>query len=162
MALGKCSLGTLLVAVGDDGICAIDLDEKPEALVHRARRRWSNAAPMSDEIAASRLIAQVARSIEAPRRTVELPLDPQGTRFQRRVWRELSAIPAGRTTSYSDIARRLGSPGAARAVAAACAANKLAVAIPCHRVVRNDGTLAGYRWGAARKRELLAREATAR
>jgi AraC family transcriptional regulator of adaptative response/methylated-DNA-[protein]-cysteine methyltransferase len=107
------------------------------------------------------MAAEVAGFVETPRRGLDLPLDPRGTAFQRRVWRELRGIPAGQTASYADIARRIGAPRAVRAVAQACAANAIAVAIPCHRVVRTDGTLSGYRWGVERKNALLQREAAA-
>ncbi len=158
-ATGACALGTLLVAASDKGIRAILLGDKPAMLVKELQQRFPNANLIRDGKACEKLLARVIRFVEAPERELDLPLDIQGTAFQRRVWQALRKIPAGRTQSYSDVARRIGAPAAVRAVAGACAANPIALAIPCHRVVRSDGGLSGYRWGADRKRRLLEREA---
>jgi AraC family transcriptional regulator of adaptative response/methylated-DNA-[protein]-cysteine methyltransferase len=155
-----CYLGWLLVAATPRGICAIHIGDAPADLEAHLRAEFAQAQvhPTTDPAFAEQ-VAQVAAFIEAPAQGLDLPLDIQGTAFQQRVWEALQAIPAGQTTTYTEVAARIGQPTAARAVAQACAANRLAVAIPCHRVVRSDGTLSGYRWGTARKQELLAREA---
>lgn len=158
-ALGECSLGSILVAATAKGVCAILLGDDPEALVHDLERRFARARLIGADADFERLVAQVVGLVEQPRLAAALPLDIRGTAFQQRVWQALAAIPAGSTRSYAELADALGAPRAVRAVASACAANPLAVAIPCHRVVRGDGGLAGYRWGVERKRELLAREA---
>ncbi len=158
-AIGACSLGAILVAATPKGVCAITLGDDPEALVHELEHRFPNAELVGADPAFERLVATAVGLVEHPTRGAKLPLDIRGTAFQERVWRALSAIPAGRTASYAEIARAIGSPRAVRAVAGACAANPLAVAIPCHRVVRTDGDVSGYRWGVDRKRKLLAREA---
>ncbi|HWA80305.1 MAG TPA: bifunctional DNA-binding transcriptional regulator/O6-methylguanine-DNA methyltransferase Ada [Acetobacteraceae bacterium] len=160
-ASGACSLGTILVAATEKGLCAISFGEDEKELVGMLAARFPRArlTPAAPDFAGT--LAAVIDSVETPARGLDLPLDIQGTAFQCRVWAALKAIPAGETASYAEIARRIGEPGAARAVAAACAANKLAVAIPCHRVIGSDGALSGYRWGTARKRALLAREAGA-
>jgi AraC family transcriptional regulator, regulatory protein of adaptative response / methylated-DNA-[protein]-cysteine methyltransferase len=158
-AIGQCSLGAILVAATERGVCAILLGNDPEQLAHDLERRFPQAQLMGADAAFERLVATVVGLVEQPRIGVELPLDVQGTAFQRRVWQALRAIPAGETTSYTALARAIGAPKAVRAVAQACASNALAVAIPCHRVVRKDGALSGYRWGVERKRALLAREA---
>ena len=158
-AVGECSLGSILVAQSERGLCAIFIGEGPDRLVHDLRDRFPQARPAGCDEAFERRIAQVAAFIEAPAARLDLPLDVRGTAFQQRVWQAMCAIPAGETVSYSELARRIGAPRATRAVASACAANVLAVAIPCHRVVRSDGGLSGYRWGVERKRALLAREA---
>jgi AraC family transcriptional regulator of adaptative response/methylated-DNA-[protein]-cysteine methyltransferase len=161
-AMTACSLGTVLVATSSRGICAILLGDDADALVRELRDRWPRAQLVTDAGGLADAVAEVAAFVESPRRGLEQQaLDLDGTDFQRRVWRSLQAIPPGSTASYAEIARRIGSPTAARAVAAACAANTLAVAVPCHRVVRSDGALSGYRWGIARKRALLQREAHA-
>lgn len=157
-AVGECSLGAILVARSDKGICAITLDDDPEALVRDLQDRFPKAELIGGDTEFEQLVAQVVGFIEAPRIGLDLPLDVRGTAFQERVWQALRRIPAGETASYADIAQRIGEPKAARAVAQACAANKIAVAIPCHRVVRHDGGLSGYRWGVERKRALLERE----
>ncbi len=161
-ASGACSLGRVLVAATARGVSAIAFGDDEETLVAALAERFPKASlvPGDDDFAAT--LAAVIAAVETPARGLDLPLDIQGTAFQCRVWSALRAIPAGMTASYADIARRIGEPRAARAVAAACAANKIALAIPCHRVVRADGAIAGYRWGAGRKRALLAREASAR
>ena len=158
-AVGECSLGSILVAATAKGICAISLGDDPEALVRDLQDRFPKAQLIGGDTAFEQLVAQVIGFVEAPALGLDLPLDVRGTAFQQRVWQALRAIPTGTTANYSDIAARLGTPQAVRAVAQACASNTLAVAIPCHRVVRKDGALAGYRWGIERKRALLEREA---
>lgn len=160
-AVGECSLGSILVAASARGICAIALGDDPDALAHGLQDQFPNAELIGADAAFETLVAQVVGFVEAPALGLDLPLDVRGTAFQQRVWQALRAIPTGSTASYSEIAARIGAPTAVRAVAGACAANHLAVAIPCHRVVRNDGGLSGYRWGVERKRALLAREAGA-
>lgn len=158
-AIGDCSLGAILVAASTRGVCAILLGDDPEVLAHELQDRFPNAQLIGGDRAFEQLVAQVVGFIEAPQIGLDLPLDVRGTAFQQRVWRALGKIPIGSTASYTEIAQRIGAPKAVRAVAQACAANALAVAIPCHRVVRNDGALSGYRWGVERKRTLLEREA---
>lgn len=158
-AVAACSLGAILVASTERGICAILIGDEPEPLVRDLQERFPHAELVGAEPAYEQVVAQVVGFVEAPRIGLDLPLDVRGTAFQRRVWETLRAVPAGSTVSYSELAERLGMPTAARAVAGACAANPVAVAIPCHRVVRNDGALSGYRWGIERKRTLLEREA---
>jgi AraC family transcriptional regulator of adaptative response/methylated-DNA-[protein]-cysteine methyltransferase len=158
-AVGTCSLGAVLVAASDRGVCAILLADDPDALVRDLQDRLPHATLIGGDSEFERLVAQVVGLVEVPRVAMDLPLDIRGTAFQQRVWQALREIPCGTTLSYTALAHGLGSPGAVRAVARACAANPLAVAIPCHRVVRLDGSLAGYRWGIERKRTLLAREA---
>ncbi len=160
-AVGQCSLGAILVAQSQRGICAILLGADPDRLVRDLQDQFPKAEIIGCDGAFEQLIAQVVGFIEAPSIGLHLPLDVRGTAFQERVWRALREIPAGTTVSYTEIAQRIGSPKAVRAVAQACAANHIAVAIPCHRVVRRDGELAGYRWGVERKRALLHREAQA-
>jgi AraC family transcriptional regulator of adaptative response/methylated-DNA-[protein]-cysteine methyltransferase len=158
-AVGETSLGAILVASSAKGVAAILLGDDPEALVHDLQDRFPKARLIGADAEYEALVAQTVGLVEAPHIGLELPLDVRGTAFQQRVWQALRQIPTGATVSYSDIARRIGSPKAVRAVAGACAANNLAVAIPCHRVVRNDGALSGYAWGVERKRALLDREA---
>jgi AraC family transcriptional regulator of adaptative response/methylated-DNA-[protein]-cysteine methyltransferase len=158
-ALGECSLGSILVATSARGICSILLGDNPDFLLRDLQDRFPNAELIGGDNAFEKLIAQVIGFVEAPGLGLNLPLDVRGTAFQHRVWQALREIPAGTTASYTDIAERIGSPKAVRAVAGACAANPVAVAIPCHRVVRNDRGLSGYRWGVERKRLLLEREA---
>jgi AraC family transcriptional regulator, regulatory protein of adaptative response / methylated-DNA-[protein]-cysteine methyltransferase len=160
-ALGQCSLGAILVAATGKGVCAIALGDEPEALLHDLQDRFPKAQLIGSDRDFERLVATVIGFVEAPQLGLDLPLDVRGTAFQQRVWQALQAIPAGSTASYTEIAKRIGRPKAVRAVAQACAANTIAVAIPCHRVVRNDGAISGYRWGVERKRSLLAREASA-
>jgi AraC family transcriptional regulator, regulatory protein of adaptative response / methylated-DNA-[protein]-cysteine methyltransferase len=160
-AVGECSLGSILVAASDKGICAILLGDDPDALARELQDRFPKARLIGGDPEFERRVADVVGFVEAPRLGLALPLDIRGTAFQQRVWQALSEIPPGATASYADVARRIGAPKAVRAVAQACAANALAVAIPCHRVVRNDGALSGYRWGVERKRALLEREAAA-
>lgn len=162
-AIGESSLGAVLVARSSRGICAILLGDDRRALVRQLRRGFpqaaAGAAGRGGDRDLQKLVARVVDLVEAPAVNAQLPLDPRGTGFQQRVWQALMQIPAGTTVSYADIAARIGAPRAARAVALACAANTLAIAIPCHRVVRRDGSLSGYRWGGERKRSLLEREA---
>lgn len=158
-AVGQCSLGAILVAASSKGVCAILMGDDPDALVQDLQKRFHRARLLGGEAGFEQVVARVVGMVESPRLGLDLPLDIRGTAFQQRVWRALQAIPPGQTASYAQIAQSLGSPQSVRAVAGACAANALAVAIPCHRVVRSDGGLSGYRWGVARKRALLAREA---
>jgi AraC family transcriptional regulator, regulatory protein of adaptative response / methylated-DNA-[protein]-cysteine methyltransferase len=160
-AVGQCSLGAILVAATERGVCAILLGDDPAGLVHDLQDRFTDAELVGADSEFERLIASVIGFVEAPRIGLDLPLDVRGTVFQERVWQALTRIPVGETASYTDIARSIGAPAAVRAVAHACAQNPVAVAIPCHRVVRSDGALSGYRWGVERKRALLAREAGA-
>jgi AraC family transcriptional regulator, regulatory protein of adaptative response / methylated-DNA-[protein]-cysteine methyltransferase len=160
-AVGRCSLGSILVAKSAKGVCAILLGDDPDALVRAIHDTFPRARLLGGDAAFERVVARVVAFVEAPALGLDLPLDVRGTAFQHRVWQALRDVPAGTTVGYADIAKRIGSPGSARAVARACAANTLAVAIPCHRVVRTDGGLAGYRWGAARKRALLKKEGAA-
>jgi AraC family transcriptional regulator of adaptative response/methylated-DNA-[protein]-cysteine methyltransferase len=158
-AVAQCSLGALLVAATAKGICSILLGDDPDALVRDLQDRFPKAELIGAEPAFEASVAQVVAFVEAPRIGLDLPLDVRGTAFQQRVWQALRAIPAGRTIGYAELAAQLGMPQGARAVAGACAANPVAVAIPCHRVVRNDGSISGYRWGVERKKTLLEREA---
>src|SRR3989454_2096370 len=160
-AIGECSLGSILVASSDRGVYAILLGDDADKLVHDLQDQFPRANLIGGDAEFEQLVARVVGFIEAPGIGLDLPLDVRGTAFQQRVWQALREIPAGETASYTDIADRIGSPKSVRAVAQACAANALAVAIPCHRVVRNDGGLSGYRWGVERKRALLGREARA-
>jgi AraC family transcriptional regulator, regulatory protein of adaptative response / methylated-DNA-[protein]-cysteine methyltransferase len=158
-AVGECSLGSILVAQSELGVCAILLGDDPEVLVRDLQDRFPRATLNGGDAAFEQLVSRVVGFIEAPALGLDLPLDVRGTAFQQRVWQALRDIPPGSTASYAEIAQRIGAPRSVRAVAQACAANSLAVAIPCHRVVRNDGGLSGYRWGVERKRALLQREA---
>ena len=160
-AIAQSTLGALLVARSGRGLCAISLGDDPEALLRELQERFPRAELVGGDGGFERLVAQVVGFVEAPRLGLDLPLDIRGTAFQQRVWEALRKVPAGETVSYAEIAARIGSPRSVRAVAQACAANTLAVAIPCHRVVRSDGALSGYRWGIARKQLLLARESGA-
>ncbi|MFO1113508.1 MAG: bifunctional DNA-binding transcriptional regulator/O6-methylguanine-DNA methyltransferase Ada [Rhodospirillales bacterium] len=157
-AIGECSLGSILVARSEKGICAISLGDDPDALCRDLQDRFPNAELVGGDAGFESLVATVVGFVEAPRTGLDLLLDVRGTAFQQRVWQALRDIPPGQTASYTEIARRIGEPRAVRAVAGACATNPIAVAIPCHRVVRNDGGLSGYRWGVERKRALLDRE----
>ena len=156
--VGACSLGAILVAATEAGICAILLGDEPEPLVRDLQDRFPAAEIEGGDPDFEAWMARVIGLVEAPGTGLDLPLDIRGTAFQQRVWAALRAIPVGATATYADIARAIGAPTAMRAVAQACGANHLAVAIPCHRVVRSDGSLSGYRWGVARKRALLTRE----
>ena len=157
-AVAQCSLGAILVAQSERGICAILMDDDPAVLVKDLQDRFPKAHLIGGDADFEQLVARVIGFVEAPAIGLDLPLDLQGTAFQERVWQALRKIPVGTTLSYAAIAARIGAPRAVRAVARACAANRLAVAVPCHRVVRQDGALSGYRWGVERKRELLRRE----
>lgn len=158
-ALGQCSLGAILVAATEKGVCAILIDDDPDFLVRDLQDRFPNANLIGGDAEFERTVAQVVGFIDAPALGLDLPLDIRGTVFQQRIWQALREIPSGSTVSYTELAKRIGAPKAVRAVAQACAANAIAVAIPCHRVVRSDGALSGYRWGVERKRILLDREA---
>ena len=159
-AVGETSMGAILVATSKKGVAAILLGDDPDELVRNLQDRFPKASLIGADRDYEALVAQVVGLVEKPGIGLNLPLDVRGTAFQRRVWQALQEIPASETVSYSEIARRIGSPKAVRAVAGACAANNLAVVIPCHRVVRNDGSLSGYAWGVERKRVLLDREAS--
>lgn len=158
-AVGQCSLGAILVASSAKGVAAILLGDDPDRLVCDLQDRFPKATLIGADASYEALIARVVGVVEHPALGLNLPLDVRGTAFQQRVWQALREIPVGQTVSYADIARQIGQPSAVRAVAGACAANKLAVAIPCHRVVRHDGSLSGYAWGVERKRDLIDREA---
>lgn len=157
-AVGQCSLGAILVAASGKGVAAILLGDEPGALVRDLETRFPNAELIGADPAFEATVAKVVGFVEAPGTGLDLPLDIQGTAFQQRVWQALRGIRPGTTSTYAEVARTIGRPTAARAVATACAANPIAVAIPCHRVVRTGGAISGYRWGIARKRALLARE----
>lgn len=157
-AVGECSLGTILVAASTKGVAAILLGDHPEVLIRELEAMLPRAALIGADASFEKLVARVVAQVEQPEREHDLPLDIRGTAFQQRVWAALRAIPPGDTLTYAELAQRIGSPKSVRAVAGACAANKLAVAIPCHRVVRTGGALSGYRWGVERKRALLERE----
>ena len=157
-AIGQCSLGAILVARSEKGVCSIAFGDDPDALAQALQDRFPHAELVGDDADFERLVAQVVGFVEAPGIGLDLPLDVRGTAFQQRVWRALRDIPAGRTATYAEVAAAIGEPQAVRAVAGACGANTIAVAIPCHRVVRTDGSLSGYRWGVERKRALLERE----
>ena len=157
-AIGETSLGCVLVAATEKGVCAVLLGDEPEALLHDLERRFANAQLIGADSSFEHATAKIIASVEDPRLGLELPLDIRGTLLQLRVWNALSEIPPGSTATYSEIAAKIGAPNGSRAVAAACAANAIAIAIPCHRVVRKGGDLSGYRWGIERKRTLLARE----
>ena len=157
-AIGESSLGAILVARSQRGVCAISLGDDADLLLRELQDRFPRAELVGGDTGFERLVAQVVGMIEQPNLGIDLPLDVRGTAFQQRVWQALGQIPPGETASYAQVAQRIGSPTSVRAVAQACASNTLAVAIPCHRVVRSDGALSGYRWGVERKRELLLRE----
>jgi AraC family transcriptional regulator, regulatory protein of adaptative response / methylated-DNA-[protein]-cysteine methyltransferase len=160
-AIGECSLGSILVARSNKGVCAILLGDDPAALVRDLQDHFPKANLIGGDADFERLVAKVVGFVDAPALGLDLPLDIRGTAFQQRVWQALREIPVGGTISYAELARRVGEPKSVRAVAQACAANNIAVAIPCHRVVKNDGALSGYRWGVERKRALLEKEAQA-
>jgi AraC family transcriptional regulator of adaptative response/methylated-DNA-[protein]-cysteine methyltransferase len=158
-AIGECSLGSILVAQSQKGVCAILIGDDPAVLVRDLQDRFPKANLVGDERRYQKVVAKVVGLVEQPGVGLDLPLDIRGTSFQQRVWKALLQIPPGSTTTYTDLAAKIGAPRSIRAVAQACAANGLAVAIPCHRVIRHDGSLSGYRWGVERKRALLEREA---
>jgi len=157
-AIGECSLGSILVAATDKGVCAILMGSDPHLLIRQLQDRFAKAELIGGDASFEKLVAQVIGFVEQPRLGLDLPLDVQGTAFQQRVWKALRRIGVGKTASYGQIAARIGSPTSIRAVAQACGANMIAVAIPCHRVIRTDGQLSGYRWGVQRKQALLERE----
>lgn len=157
-AVAECSLGSILIAQTDLGICAISLGDDPTELVENLQDQFPEATLIGADSDFEKTIATVIGFVERPEIGLDLPLDIRGTAFQRRVWEALRKIPAGKTATYSEIANRIGAPKSVRAVANACGKNRIAVAIPCHRVVRTDGSLSGYRWGVERKRNLLERE----
>ena len=156
--IGTCSLGKILVARSDKGLCALMLGDDEAMLEGEIRARFAKAKSIKDDAGFAAQLAAVIGFVDDPAKTIDLPLDIRGTLFQQKVWAALRAIPPGETASYAEIARRIGAPKAVRAVAQACAANEIAIVIPCHRVVRSDGALSGYRWGTARKRALLDKE----
>jgi AraC family transcriptional regulator of adaptative response/methylated-DNA-[protein]-cysteine methyltransferase len=156
---GECVLGAVLVAASERGVCAILLGEHDRVLARDLQGRFPQARLRHAGWELEPLLSKVTDFLANPAAGFDVPLDPRGSEFERHVWTALREIPAGTTQTYGEVARRLGAPRAAKEVGAACAANPIAVAIPCHRVVRKDGSLAGYRWGVARKRALLAREA---
>lgn len=158
-AIGQCSLGAILVAASERGVCAILLGDDPDHLARDLQDQFPHAHLIGGDSQFESLVARIVGFVEAPATGLDLPLDVRGTAFQQRVWQALCRIPSGATITYSELAQAIGAPTAARAVAQACAANPLAVAIPCHRVVRTDGSLSGYRWGVDRKAALLAKEA---
>ena len=158
-AVGECSLGSILVAQSEKGVCAILLGDDPDQLARDLQDRFPRANLIGADAEFEKLVAKIVGFVEAPALGLELPLDVRGTAFQQRVWQALREIPVGSTASYRDIAQRIGAPKSVRAVAQACAANAIALAIPCHRVIRHDGAVSGYRWGVERKRALLEREA---
>jgi AraC family transcriptional regulator of adaptative response/methylated-DNA-[protein]-cysteine methyltransferase len=160
-AIGSCSLGGILIAASRKGVCAILFGDDPDALARELQRRFPGAESIGADPEFERLAARAIGCVESPSDDISLPLDIRGTAFQRRVWAALRGIAPGTTATYAEIAIRVGNPRAARAVAGACAANHIAVAIPCHRVVRTGGALSGYRWGVDRKRALLDKEAEA-
>jgi AraC family transcriptional regulator, regulatory protein of adaptative response / methylated-DNA-[protein]-cysteine methyltransferase len=159
-AVGQSSLGAILVASSEKGVAAILIGDDPDALARDLQDRFPHAHLVGGDAAYEAQVARVVGFVEAPHVGLDLPLDIRGTAFQQRVWQALQEIPVGATVSYAGLAQRIGAPKAVRAVAGACAANKLAVAIPCHRVIRNDGSASGYAWGVERKRTLLDREAS--
>ena len=158
-AVGGSSLGPILVATSDKGVCAIFMGDDPDELVRELQDRFPKARMIGADADFEATVAKVIGVVEAPRLGLDLPLDVRGTAFQQRVWRALVELPAGTTVSYAEVARAIGARASVRAVAQACSANALAIAIPCHRAVRTDGALSVYRWGVERKRALLAREA---
>ncbi len=160
-AIGKATLGSILVASSTKGVAAILLGDDPDALVRDLQDRFRKATLIGADADYAAIVATVVGFAEGPRMGLDLPLDLRGTAFQQQVWQALRDIPAGQTLSYRDVAERIGAPSATRAVAGACAANALAIAVPCHRVIRNDGALSDYAWGVERKRRLLAREGAA-
>lgn len=157
-AVGQCELGAILVAQSERGICAITMGDDPAALVQDLETRFPQAALQAGDEGFNDLVAQVVAFVEAPQKGLDLPLDIRGTAFQERVWAALRGIPVGETRSYAELAQHIGAPKSARAVALACGANRLAVAVPCHRVVRSDGSVSGYRWGVSRKQAILRSE----
>ncbi|GAB4290356.1 MAG: hypothetical protein Kow0083_03290 [Methylophaga sp.] len=159
--LGSCSLGCVLVAISQNGVCAIALDDEPTQLLDWLQQKYPHARKGDNNAVLLSRLQQILNYAEQPEPALNIPLDIKGTAFQKQVWQALKSIPFGETRSYAEIAKQIGSPTSVRAVAGACAANLLALAIPCHRVIRQDGKLSGYRWGAERKKILLQKEAMA-
>jgi AraC family transcriptional regulator, regulatory protein of adaptative response / methylated-DNA-[protein]-cysteine methyltransferase len=157
-ATAPCALGVIVVAATAKGVCGIEFGDSAHALVERLRQRFPKAQVLPGDPPFNDWIGRVLRYVDHPVGLLDLPLDVRGTVFERQVWQALQTIPSGRTASYREVAEAIGRPTAVRAVARACASNSIAVAIPCHRVVRSDGGLSGYRWGPERKAELLRRE----
>lgn len=157
-AIGDCTFGKVLVACTEKGVCALSLGDEPTPLIDELRERFTAAELIAGDPELTDILAQVIQFVDDPVRDLSVPLDVRGTLFQVRVWSALRELPAGTSITYAELAQRIGHPSAIRAVATACAANPVAIAVPCHRVIRQDGNLAGYRWGLARKRKLLARE----
>jgi len=157
-ATGESFLGWVIVAATEKGICSIEFGENPEALVQQIHHQFPQAKFREDDHTFNQWVTQVIAFIEMPQSGLNLPLDIQGTVFQQQVWQALQAIPIGSTLSYTELAQKIGNPKAVRAVARACASNKIAVVVPCHRVVGSNGKLTGYRWGIDRKQALLERE----
>lgn len=157
--MGNCSLGKLLLAASEQGICALLIGDDDQALLNELHAQFPLATISAADASLASWLAQAIELIENPKSKFNLPLHTRGTAFQQRVWQALQEIPAGKTLSYTELAAKIGQPKAARAVASACANNTIAVLIPCHRIVRGDGSLSGYRWGVERKRQLLEREA---
>ncbi len=159
-AFGHCSLGRVMVAITTRGICALAFGDSDESLEFELRKKFRHARLLRGGAEFGDLMSRVVALAENPKMDHRLPLDIRGTAFQRKVWEAIQRIPAGMPSNYQEIARSVGAPDAARAVAQACGANTIAVAIPCHRVLRKDGTLSGYRWGVERKKKLLDRESS--
>lgn len=151
------SLGHVLVATTDKGVCCVMLDDNPEALKRELRRRFPKDE-LIEKAKGGKTFSSVTDFVEKPRMNLDVPLDVRGTPFQKKVWDALRDVPLGQTATYADIAKKIGMPKAVRAVAQACGANHVALAIPCHRIIRSDGALSGYRWGINRKATLLERE----
>ncbi|HEX6405575.1 MAG TPA: methylated-DNA--[protein]-cysteine S-methyltransferase [Gemmatimonadales bacterium] len=157
-AIGQCSLGFVLIARAERGVCAVLLGDNPESVTSELEKRFAPASLLRRDDELAEYLSQIVGLIEAPGRPLDLLLDLRGSTFQQRVWQALREIPVGTTTTYSEVASRIGAPKAVRAVARACATNPLALLVPCHRVIGKDGDLTGYRWGVERKRTLLERE----
>lgn len=157
--IGCCSLGCVLVAVSEKGVCAISMGDQPDALSDWLLEKYPHARNGVEDAFLQSCLLKVLNYTESPTTALEVPLDIDGSAFQKQVWQALKSVPAGQTSSYSEIAEKIGCPQSVRAVAGACAANSLALAIPCHRIVRKDGGLSGYRWGVERKKILLQKEA---
>jgi AraC family transcriptional regulator of adaptative response/methylated-DNA-[protein]-cysteine methyltransferase len=160
-AIAPSDLGLILVAESERGICAVSIGDDEHSLRQELLATFPGSAPQEATARLRHAWAAVSALVREPSRGLKQPLDMGGTAFQERVWKAVRCVPAGSTVSYTELARRIGQPSAARAVARACAANVLALAIPCHRVLGNTGALCGYRWGMARKQELLRREGQA-
>ncbi len=157
--VGNSPLGQTLAAASPRGLCMLAFADSRRELIEDVERRFPGAVPASIRDPAITWLRQAVKHVATPWGKPPFPIDPHGTPFQRKVWRALRRVPSGRTSSYQDIARALGAPKASRAVAGACGANPISVAVPCHRIVHRDGSLSGYRWGVERKQKLLALEA---